>query len=155
MTVQAKVLIALVACLYATSAQAQQPPVFEYTVKFVCGIANRQAPVVALGTYFTAINVHNPSKDVVKFVKRISVALPSQKPGPVSKTVDAALKSDESFEIDCPDIFKISEQRGFLKGFVVIQSPSELDIVGVYTAAPNAAATVAAMAIERVSPRKK
>jgi hypothetical protein len=155
MTVHSRLFIALAACLCATGAQAQQPPAFEYAVKFVCGAANRNAPVVALGTYFTAINVHNPSKDSVKFVKKIAVALPGQKAGPVSKFVDAALKPDEAFEIDCPDIYKISEQRGFLKGFVVIQSPSELDIVGVYTAAPNAAATVATMAIERVPPRKK
>jgi hypothetical protein len=154
MTMHKTLLVALLACLAAGSANAQQP-VFEYAVKFVCGIASRDPPVVALGTYFTAINVHNPGKELVKFVKHVSVALPSQKVGPVSRDVDAQLKPDESFEIDCPDIWKIANTRGFLKGFVVIQSPAELDIVGVYTAAPNAGAPLVAMAIEHVSPRKK
>ena len=58
------------------------------------------------------------------------------KPGPVSKFHDAELGPDEALEIDCQDIFKLARtDSGFLKGFVVIESEVELDVVAVYTAA--------------------
>lgn len=38
-------------------------------------------------------------------------------------------------EIDCPDIRKLAHQDAeFLKGFVVIESKTELDVVAVYAA---------------------
>lgn len=107
---------------------------YEYAVKFICG--EPDVPVVAPGHYYTAINVHNPISDTVKFRKKVAVALPGEKAGPVSRFYDAALKYDEAMEIDCPDILKHADvEEGFLKGFVVIQSPSELDVVAVYTTA--------------------
>ena len=46
------------------------------------------------------------------------------------------MKSDQALEIDCPDILEhAGVQNKFLKGFVVIQSALELDVVAVYTAA--------------------
>ena len=111
----------------------ERRPPLKYAVKFVCG--KPDAPVVAPGLYFTAVNVHNPSGRPITFKKRISVVLPSEKAGPVSQFFTARLAPDELLEIDCPDILKHARARGFLKGFVVIEAPSELDIVTVYTAA--------------------
>lgn len=124
----------------------ERRPPLKYAVKFVCG--KPDAPVVAPGLYFTAVNVHNPSGRPITFKKRISVALPSEKAGPVSQFFTARLAPDESLEIDCPDILKHARARGFLKGFVVIEAPSELDIVTVYTAA-GASNQVATLFIER------
>ena len=112
----------------------QESPAFQYAAKFVCG--KSEGKVVAPGVYFTAVNVHNPTYTAIRFRVKIAVALPGLTPGPVSKFFDAKLGPDEALEIDCPDIFKYAEtDANFLKGFVVIESDVELDVVAVYTAA--------------------
>ena len=121
---------------------------FEYAVKFVCG--KPEVPVVAPGDYFTAINVHNPNNRVVNFRKKIAVALPGEKGGPISKFYEATLKPDQALEIDCPDILRHAEAQSFLKGFVVIETPWELDVVAVYTAGHPQVET---MEVEHVKPR--
>ncbi|HYR74730.1 MAG TPA: CARDB domain-containing protein [Pyrinomonadaceae bacterium] len=129
---------------------------FQYAVKFVCGKSPGpgQQQVVATGTYFTAINVHNPFNDTVKFRKKIAVALPNEKAGKVSPFFDVALKGDEALEIDCDDIYKhMHMNQTFLKGFVVIESKTELDVVAVYTAA-GASGQVETMHVERFPPRR-
>lgn len=124
------------------------PAGFEYAVKFVCG--SPVVPVVAPGEYFTAINVHNPAERPVSFRKKVAIALPGEKAGRVSKFFEAQLKGDEAFEIDCQDILKHADAQGFLKGFVVLETPSELDVVAVYTAGHPQVET---LDIERVPPR--
>jgi CARDB protein len=126
-----------------------RPPLLDYAVKFVCGKPN--TPVAAPGIYFTAINVHNPGQSIT-FKKKIAVALPGEKAGKVTRFFDAKLGPDEALEIDCPDILKHAETRDFLKGFVVIETASELDVVAVYTAA-GSTGQVETLFIERVSPR--
>ena len=127
-----------------------RPLALQYAVKFICG--KPTTPVVAHGTYFTAINVHNPGDKGVAFRKKIAVALPGEKAGKVSKFFDAKLGPDEAMEIDCPDILKHAQARGFLKGFVVIETPSDLDVVAVYTAA-GSTGQVETLFIERVPER--
>jgi hypothetical protein len=41
--------------------------------------------VVAPGRYFTAINVHNPGYTLARLRKKVAVALPGEKAGPVSR----------------------------------------------------------------------
>jgi hypothetical protein len=62
--------------------------------------------VVAPGNYWTAINVHNPMYETVKFRKKVAIAFPREKPGPISQFFDARLGPDEAFEIDREDIFE-------------------------------------------------
>jgi hypothetical protein len=121
-------------------AQFAEDGLLQYAVKFVCG--KSAGKVVAPGVYFTAVNVHNPTDTAVGLRVKIAVALPGLQPGPVSQFYDAKLGPDEALEIDCPDvfnpeIFKFDKpmKAGFLKGFVVIESKIELDVVAVYTAA--------------------
>lgn len=103
-------------------------------MKFVCG--KSEGHVVAPGDYWTAINVHNPTSRNVRFRKKIAIALPSERPGPVTGYFDARLGPDEALEIDRRDIFEHARQDvDFLKGFVIIESEIELDVVAVYTAA--------------------
>ena len=145
--------LALIAASFAlcTAAGAQQPTEFQYLVKFVCG--QPTAPVVAPGTYFTAINVHNTSREGVVIRKRFSVALPGEKAGPLSDWFEAKLDSANSFEIDCPDILKHLKQEKFAKGFAIIESKAELEVVAVYTAA-GATKQVETMEVQRVQWRR-
>src|SRR5262250_1218442 len=85
----------------AAPALAQSLP-YQYAVKCICG--RPESRVLAPGVYFTAINVHNPQKEGLAFRKKVAIALPSEKPGPVSKFFEAKLGPDEALEIDCPDI---------------------------------------------------
>jgi len=148
----AGVLVAMGMNLAPGPAVAQQAVVFQYTVKFVCGRSDGR--IAAPGSYFTAINVHNPAETAIGFRKRFSIALPNERPGPVSKYYDARLGPGESLEIDCPDIQERSGQKAlFLKGFALIESKAELNVVAVYTAA-GASRQVETMDIERVGPRR-
>src|SRR6266581_7609634 len=103
--------------------------VFQYAVKVVLGKSTGE--VVAPGEYWTAINVHNPSYTIVNFRKKVAVGLPGEKAGPVSSFFEAQLGPDQALEIDRTDIFQHAHMDTFLKGFVVIESPLELDVVAV------------------------
>jgi hypothetical protein len=125
---------------------------FQYAVKFVCGQSD-DGQVVAPGEYWTAINVHNPATRGVEFTKKVAVALPGEEAGPVSEIYEAGLEPDQALEIDRNDILEhAGTGKSFLKGFVVIESDIELDVVAVYTAAGGDGA-VKTLHIERVSPR--
>jgi hypothetical protein len=145
------ILALALAWLPPSVANAQEPR-FQYAVKFVCGKGNGE--ILARGTYFTAINVHNPSRDEVRFQKSFVVALPRQQPGPVFGPFDdPRLGPDEAFEIDSVEIMERTQMREFVKGFVVIRSNVELDVVAVYTAA-GANGDVVSMHTERVPVRR-
>jgi hypothetical protein len=137
--------------LSAAGLRAQEVGELEYAVKFVCGRTDQ--PMVAPGTYFTAINVHNPADSVVAVRKKVAIALPNQRPGPVSRFRDARLGPDQAFEIDCPEILRLGEAEEFAKGFVVIKSQYALDVVAMYTAA-GATGLVETLEIERIPARR-
>ena len=126
--------------------------VFQYAAKFFLGKST--GTVLAPGVYFTAINVHNPTYSTVAFRFKIAVALPGVKPGPVSAFFPARLGPDEALEIDSPDILKRAGANAeFLKGFVVIESPVELDVVAVYTAS-GSTGQIETLHTERVPARR-
>jgi len=121
--------------------------------------------------YYTAINVHNATGRSVILRKKFAVALPLEQPGTVLGFFEAKLGPDEALEIDCQDIFAFLTRPptptpptrpplpiprlSFLKGFAIIQvdSASELDVVGVYTAS-GSTGQVQALEIERVPARR-
>ena len=128
---------------------------FEYAVKFVCGTWVKEfGDVVAPGIYFTAINIHNPTDGEVSFQYKIAVAKRGVGTKP-SNPVDLKLGLDEALEIDCTDITKHSRpiEGEFRKGFVVIGSNVDLDVVAVYTAA-GGDGQIVSIHIERVAPRR-
>ena len=125
---------------------------------------------VVSGLYATAINVSNPAvprgteSGTAVFAKRFAIALPWQNSGPVSRFERAILEADHAFEIDCEEIAaKFSRPSSdsstpapfpiFLKGFLVILSPVELDITAVYTA--RGVSGVSTMDVEVIQPRKQ
>jgi hypothetical protein len=127
--------------------------VVQYAVKFICGKST--GDVVVPGTYFTAINVHNPTDKPIVFKKKFAVARPGEEAGPVSPFFDAKLGPDQALEIDCKDILRQTQARGdFLKGFAVIESDVELDVVAVYTVGGLIIDRVEAFHLEHVSPRR-
>jgi Concanavalin A-like lectin/glucanases superfamily len=127
--------------------------IFQYAAKFVCG--KSPGRIVAPGVYYTAVNVHNPLYRGIDLRVKVAVALPELKPGSVSKFQDAKLGPDEALEIDCPDIRTLAESKDeFLKGFVVIESNVELDVVAVYTASGKEE-TVETLHTERVPARRR
>jgi hypothetical protein len=132
---------------------------FEYAVKFVCGRAFPVAPnaphPVAPGTYYTAINVHNPNGATINFNKKFARALPNQQAGPVTQFFPATLKADQAFEVECAEITnKLGmPPQSFVTGFAVFQSANEFDVVAVYTAATTPTGPVVTMHTERVSKR--
>ena len=144
------VLVVLFCVAFSVVGYCQDRGRLEYAVKFVCG--KSAGSVVAPGIYYTAINVHNPNKEPVLFRKKVAIALPSEKPGRVSKFFEAKLGPDEAFEIDCPDILRHAKSKGFLKGFVVLETDAELDAVAVYTST-GASQAVGTFFIERVPVR--
>ena len=145
-------LVGMVVAAPLASADAQEISGNEYAVKIICGSPDR--PALADGAYFTAINVHNPSNETVRFRQKVALTRPGEEPGPIVPFWASALRPDQALEIDCTDIMRRAQVRTrFLKGFVVIQSSSDLDIVAVYTAAPAPRGTVTALEIERVPAR--
>lgn len=106
-----------------------------YAAKFVCG--KSEGRIASPGQYFTMINVHNPSPfRRTVYIKRFAIALPEEKPGKISEIVGGFLGPDEAMTIDCENIYKHTQTPPgqFLEGFALIYSPTELDVVSVYTA---------------------
>jgi len=146
-------LVVLLQIVPSDSAAAQDFGAIEYAAKIICGVPDR--PAVAPGVYFTAINIHNPGKDSVRFRKKFATTRAGETPGPISPFSGAMLGPDQALEIDCTDILRRSRERGFIKGFAIIQSQAELDIVAVYTAAPSIRQPVVALDVERVPGRPR
>ena len=145
-------LLALFVVVSPLTSLAQQAAPFQYAVKFVCGASPGQ--VVAPGVYYTAINVHNPGEKPVPFRKKFAIALPSERAGRVTAYFEAKLGPDQALEIDCPDIFRHADTKRFLKGFAVIESEVELDIVAVYTTT-GVSERAGTFFMERVPPRRR
>jgi len=94
------------------------------------------------GSYFTAINIHNPSfTDTIKFYKR-AVLAPAESDTtayPPHAFQTYSLLPGYAVEIDCADIISTlldDTPTIFPKGFVTILAKEPLDVVGVYTAEP-------------------
>jgi hypothetical protein len=119
-----------------------EPPLFEYAAKVICGLQkDPEGMRLVRGFYATAINIHNPGEDAVRFSKKLALTFPpeEQRPGEILPIGLDTLRPDEALEVDCEDIRRKLFPNGFpesyIKGFVVIQSPSSLDVTAVYTAA--------------------
>ena len=132
---------------------------FQYAVKIVCGeIVASQDNVptpVAPGRYWTAINIHNPSKcKQANFRWKVAIAHPGE-PGPVtSYSRITPLRPDQALEVDCQQVMRVVPQPPprFVKGYVVIESDIELDVVAVYSGTPGACGSNS-FHTERVEPR--
>jgi hypothetical protein len=153
-------------------AQAQVLPVtlkdtakFEYAVKAVCGQSTPQGfpqSPLAPGQYFTSINVHNPRSKTVVFRYKVAVTRAlvgtTVGQGPIMPFSLAELGGDGALRIDCNRVRQIVPGPFLTPAdvYVIIQTPFDLDVVAVYTAAapgPNGM-VVSSLEVERVLARR-
>jgi hypothetical protein len=147
------------------SAQIIAPQfVWSYAIKFVCGyqppiqnVAGANIftePPVKNGNYATEINIFNPQFKEVPLRKRFVVLSANGKsikePESVSHvmTMTMVLKSGYATMDDCELLWKLTKitpplppNNSLLIGYLVINSPLELDIDAVYTSAAVRATT--------------
>lgn len=134
---------------------------FQYAVKIVCGVVvatpGGASPVVAPGQYWTATNIHNPDKCKAANIRwKVAVAEPGKAGIVTAYQTLRPLQPDMAIEIDCPQIMQVIPQQPptpFVKGYVVIESDIELDVVAVYSGAQAAGGTLNSFHTERVQPR--
>jgi len=123
---------------------------YVYSVKMLCGtvlsdFSFRQFPsaskdvLMAPGTYLTAVNFHNPGDQIGV---ESSTVLPT---GPVGFTVVGITPPNWMGHFDCDSFLTNvdytrtpAERRSLLKtefveGFLVLRSPAEIAVTGVYT----------------------
>jgi hypothetical protein len=121
---------------------------FQYAVKIVCGeVKPADDNPVAPGRYWTAVNIHNPDKcKDANFWLKIGIAELNLQ-SPVSRYIGPfPLRPDGMVELDCPLIkFMIAEllvspPPAFVKGYMVIESDIELDVVAVYSGTAGSSA---------------
>lgn len=124
--------------------------VFEYAAKAIQGRSSGE--VVAPGEYWTAVNVYNPTDRTTWVTAKVAVGLPRCESGPVARICKAELKPDHALEVDRNDVFEALGSDEFVKGFVVVRSPVELEVVSVYTAERGEG--VETLDIERVPARR-
>ena len=138
---------------------------FQYAVKVVCGAVDccdgggsDGATPVAPGRYWTAINIHNPEKcRDAQFRWKVAIAEPidSERSPLITGFRALVLGPDAALEIDCDHIVRTLPvgTGGFVKGYVVIESDVELDVVAVYSGTQGSNAGVSSFHTERVPPR--
>jgi len=121
----------------ATDALAKLP--YEYAAKVVCGLQeSKKNPGVTIGIYATTINVRNPNGAKSMILKYFVPTLPpgKQHPSDPIQMSQESVPPNAAFASDCHDIAARAKiTLPFWEGFLVIESESSLDVVGVYTSA--------------------
>lgn len=150
-----RIVLAIILVLVAVSAGAQ---VNLYSPKLICGRATdveTSSFLAAPGSYFTAINVHNPNGANVTIRKRFSLGRPGEQVGALSNFVSTTIPTGRTILIECRNIWgHLGIAAGtFVEGVVEIRAiGGEVDVVGVYTTAPPNGG-VSSILMERV-PRR-
>jgi hypothetical protein len=121
----------------SVSAQ-QQTNIYMYAVKIVCvPDLGKADPALVPAMYRTAVNVHNPWPQPAKITKWLTLSPPQGEPAITGDRISETLESYQAFDVDCVHMatkFGLQGQKvpgG--KGFLIIQSDQDLDVVGVYT----------------------
>jgi len=123
----------------------------QYAVNVVCGRST--GTPLARGAYFTGVQVYNPAHEPCLLRIAFAHAGDGLRGGHVSPFETAELGPGEALAFDCPEIREAAGVRdGLLRGFVVIESAMELDVVAVHTVA-NTDGDATAARMERVSGR--
>jgi len=122
-----------------TVSAQQQTVSYLYSVKILCvPTLGRAAPALVPGIYQTAVNVHNPWPQAAKITKWLTLSPPQGQPAITGKQISETLEPFQAFDIDCVHMAREFGLNGEKvpggKGFLIIQSDQNLDVVGVYTA---------------------
>lgn len=141
---------ALLAAAPGSPAYAQQrvATTYQYSAKTLCTLRGDAGfgEAFAPGRYRTVINIHNPTERKIEITRKFALSLqPGEAAGSFSISPYKALtlEADQAVAYNCFDI------AGFfcpidgvcvdfiaIDGFLVLNSPVELDVVAVYTANP-------------------
>ena len=157
-------------CLLAAScdpAQAQRRQLatqFQYSAKALCTLSDIGfGDAFAPGRYRTAINIHNPTDHKIEVARKFALAIgPSEAVGTFSITPykSLTLEPDQAVAYNCFDIANffcpingVCVDFTAIDGFLVVNSPVELDVVAVYTAHPKGG-EVSTMDTETVAGRR-
>ena len=141
------------ACLLAAScdpAQAQRrqqlATQFQYSAKALCTLATDIGfgDAFAPGRYRTVINIHNPTDRKIEIARKFALSIgPGEAAGSFSITPykSLTLEPDQAVAYNCFDISSffcpingVCVDFTAIDGFLVVNSPVELDVVAVYTA---------------------
>jgi hypothetical protein len=128
-------------------AQQQVATRFQYAAKTLCTLGGDFGDAFAPGRYRTVINIHNPTDRKIEIARKFALAIqPGEAPGSFSITPykSLTLEADQAvayncFEISnfyCP-IHGVCVDFTAIDGFLVVNSPVELDVVAVYSAHPK------------------
>ena len=159
--------VALLAAALCSPGYAQQQVAtrFQYAVKTLCtlggdvGFGDAFAP----GRYRTVINIHNPTDRKIEIARKFALAIqPGEATGSFSITPykSLTLEPDQAVAYNCLDISNfycpidgVCVDFTAIDGFLVVNSPVELDVVAVYTAHPKGG-EVSTMDTETVAGRR-
>jgi len=159
--------VALLAAALCSPGYAQQQVAtrFQYAVKTLCtlggdvGFGDAFAP----GRYRTVINIHNPTDRKIEIARKFALAIqPGEATGSFSITPykSLTLEPDQAVAYNCFDISNfycpidgVCVDFTAIDGFLVVNSPVELDVVAVYTAHPKGG-EVSTMDTETVAGRR-
>jgi hypothetical protein len=159
-------LAAIVLVLAPNPANAQLKTSYQYAVKTLCtlfgeiGFGDALSP----GRYRTLINIHNPTEKKFEIARKFALAgKPGDALGSFSVTPykSFTIGPDQAVSYNCFDIANffcpingVCVDFTAIDGFLVINSPEELDVVAVYTGNPNKPAEVSTLDTETIAARK-
>jgi len=137
---------------------------YQYAAKVACSLLQpHQDGSLARGTYRTAVNIHNPTNKEITIAAKVALATEfGSEAGPFAVTPfkEAILQPDGAVGVNCFDIAGyfcpidgVCVDFAFLEGFLVVKSPVELDVVGVYTAR-HTDGDVESIDVETIKPRQ-
>lgn len=135
---------------------------FEYVAKMICGLQpDPRNMQLVRGFYGTAINIRNPNDKRARIRKSIALTFPpkTEKPGEVVPIAKHAVPPGRALEVDCEDVrdeaFDGEFPSRYIKGFVVVESDSRLNVTAVYTAAAldprDEVASIASIDVEEIA----
>ncbi len=142
---------ALLVTALCNPAHAQQRVAtrFQYSAKTLCTLATDIGfgDAFAPGRYRTVINIHNPTERKIEITRKFALAIqPGEAVGSFSITPykSLTLEPDQAVAYNCFDISGfycpingVCVDFTAIDGFLVVNSPVELDVVAVYTAHPK------------------
>ena len=137
-----------------------QPTSYIYSVKILCvPMFGEAEPALVPGVYMTAVNVHNPWRQPVEIIKWVTLSPPQGEAPMIGERISDKLEPYQAFDIDCEHMVREFGLEGKQvpggKGFLIIRSSRELDVVGVYTAEQMAGGRGVGMSldVEYITPR--
>lgn len=127
----------------------QVPTKYQYSAKSLCTLLGNFGfgDALAPGRYRTVINIHNPHDNKIEIARKFALAGAPQEPAgefSVTPYKVITLGPDQAISYNCFDIAGFyCPIRGVcvdftaIDGFLVVNSPVQLDVVSVYTAHPQ------------------